>query len=336
MGIKYSIILPVRNGGEYFKDAVTSILNQSFTHFTLHILDNDSTDGTLEWIQSVNDKRITIYSSKEPLSIEQNWGRIKDIPKNEFMTMIGHDDILHVDYLATMDELIKKYPDATLYQTHFNYIDAKGDKIRDCKPMKKVETSADFLSSFLSNTIDVMGTGFMMRSKDYDKLGGIPLYPNLLFADFELWLRLTQLSYKATAEATCFSFRLHQSTTTNSSDIKFQQAFEQFISFLADFNKADINKVIQEKAAPFLLFYCKGLSHRLLRTPKSTREGLSVNKFINNCKGYATLLGVEKKFDPDSVWSLKFARLIDGSSIGRKLFIAFKRVYSKPILKGDL
>lgn len=333
MGIKYSIILPVRNGGNYVKECVTSILNQTVSDFELSILDNNSTDGTLDWIQSINDSRITIYPSKEPLSIEQNWGRIKDIPKNEFMTMIGHDDILHVDYLATMDELIRNYPDATLYQTHFNYIDAKGDKIRDCKPMKKVETSADFLSSFLSNTIDVMGTGFMMRSKDYDIMGGIPIYPNLLFADFELWLRLTQLNYKATAETTCFSFRLHQSTTTNSPDIKFQQAFEKFISFLADFNKADLNKVIQEKAAPFLLFYCKGLSHRLLRTPKSKREGLTVKKFIANCKEYARQLGVEKRFYPDKVISLKLARAIDSSGVGRAFFLRFKRIYSKPILK---
>lgn len=41
--------------------------------------------------------------------------------------------------------------------------------------------------------IDVMGSGFMMRSADYDDLGGIPAaYPNLLFADFELLINLTK------------------------------------------------------------------------------------------------------------------------------------------------
>ena len=80
MAIKYSIILPVRNGGEYLKECVNSILSQTYTDFNLLILDNNSTDGTLEWIQSVADKRIVIFTSNESLSIEQNWARIKGIP----------------------------------------------------------------------------------------------------------------------------------------------------------------------------------------------------------------------------------------------------------------
>jgi hypothetical protein len=75
-----------------------------------------------------------------------------------------------------------------------------------------------------------MGTGFMMRAMDYDALGGIPPYPNLLFADFELWIGLTRKNYKATAFEECFAFRLHQSMTTTSSDLKFQYAFDKFIA----------------------------------------------------------------------------------------------------------
>jgi glycosyltransferase involved in cell wall biosynthesis len=71
--MKYSIILPVRNGGEYVKDCVSSILAQRLSAFNLHILDNYSTDGTLQWIESLNDSRIIIYPTKKPLSIEENW-----------------------------------------------------------------------------------------------------------------------------------------------------------------------------------------------------------------------------------------------------------------------
>src|SRR6185295_11425434 len=96
---KYSIILPVRNGGEYVKDCINSILNQTLPDFGLHVLDNCSTDGTREWIESINDERITIYPGEKPLTIEENWSRIVSIPKNEFITLIGHDDILFPGYL---------------------------------------------------------------------------------------------------------------------------------------------------------------------------------------------------------------------------------------------
>src|SRR5687767_9960125 len=100
---KYSIILPVRNGGNYVKECVNSILSQSYTDFHLLVLDNHSEDGTLEWIRSVPDTRVKLFPSERVLTIEENWGRVTGISKNEFITLIGHDDILNRDYLATMD-----------------------------------------------------------------------------------------------------------------------------------------------------------------------------------------------------------------------------------------
>ncbi len=194
--MKFSIILPVKNGGEYVKECVRSILAQTYPNFILHILENCSNDGTSEWLQTLHDERIIIIPSEKALSIEENWARILSIQRNEFMTIIGHDDLLDDNYLEVMKGLIHQYPDASLYQTHFNFIDAKGNFIRHCKPMKEKQTAAEFLSCFLQRNIDVNGTGFMMRSKDYDAIGGIPSYPNLLFADFELWIKLTSLNYK--------------------------------------------------------------------------------------------------------------------------------------------
>jgi hypothetical protein len=43
------------------------------------------------------------------------------------MTILGHDDVLYPDYLSVIDDLIKKHPEASLYQTHFNFIDEKGE-----------------------------------------------------------------------------------------------------------------------------------------------------------------------------------------------------------------
>ena len=113
---KFSIVLPVRNGSNYVKECLNSILSQTYPHFNLIVLDNDSTDGTPEWIMSLKDERISIYPSTEPLAIEKNWARILSVPKNEFITLIGHDDILYPDYLTVMDKLISKYPTESRYK----------------------------------------------------------------------------------------------------------------------------------------------------------------------------------------------------------------------------
>lgn len=333
--MKFSIILPVKNGGEYIRKCVDSILAQTLPDFNLHILENCSNDGTAEWLQTLQDERIIIIPSEKPLSIEENWARILSISKNEFMTIIGHDDLLDKNYLQVMNDLINQYPDASLYQTHFRFIDAKGDFIRHCKPMDEKQMAAEFLAVFLQRNIDVNGTGFMLRSQDYNSLGGIPLYPNLLFADFELWINATTFSYKITSLKECFSFRLHQSTTTVSADIKMQNAFQQFIFFLKDLkNKnSEFNNAVCKNAIEFIQFWCKGLAHRLMRTPKSKRNNLSVAVFLKHCKQHADTLVPNNDFEPSTTRSIKLALLIDKFSISRNLFLFFKKFYKKPVLK---
>ena len=201
--------------------------------------------------------------------------------------------------------------------------------------MTEVETAADFLEKFLKKEIDVMGTGFMMRSKDYDAMGGIPSYPNLLFADFELWIELTKISYKATSVKECFSFRIHQSTTTISSDTKYQEAFHRFMLFLQSLSKKsdEFCKLVHSEIVPFLEFYCRGLSHRLLRTPKMKRNGLSVRGFVSQCNEYAKMLNVEDVFRPESIFSIRLAILIDSNIVSRSSFIWFKKMFPRPLLK---
>src|SRR5436853_2941731 len=99
---KFSIILPVRNGGEYVKACINSILSQTCQDFNVLVLDNCSTDGTSEWLISLQNEKISIIPADRPLSIEENWARITTIPKNDFITLIGHDDLLYPDFLENI------------------------------------------------------------------------------------------------------------------------------------------------------------------------------------------------------------------------------------------
>jgi glycosyltransferase involved in cell wall biosynthesis len=327
---RYSIILPVRNGGEYVKLCVNSILAQTLQDFNLIVLDNCSTDGTSEWISSLDDERIRLITADKPLTIEESWERILHIEKNEFITLTGHDDVLANNYLQTMQQLIAEHPNASLYQTHFNYIDSNGSNIRSCKPMAAREDGAAFLNQFLTSSVDIMGTGFMMRSADYDALGGIPTkYPNLLFADMELWLRLTIKGYKATSPHYCFNYRIHQSTTKTTPDEKLQLAFEKMIYFLDDVRKNNpgLANVIAENASGFIHHHCSSLSHRMLRTPQQKRGAVSVKSFIPKCKDYAALLVPGGNYNPVADKKVLLAKWIDSNRLLQKLFLIFKKLF---------
>ncbi len=309
-------------------------MSQTFRDFDFIILDNCSTDGTFEWLQSLDDSRIKLFSSNRPLTIEENWGRIKDVPKNEFTSLIGHDDILYPDFLTTIDVLVERYPTASLFHTHFNFINANGKIIRASKLMNEEYSGPEFLQAFLTNSIDSMGTGYVMRSADYDDIGGIQQkYPNLLFADFELWTSLAARKYAVVSRKNCFAFRLHQSTTNTSQDVKLHIALDTFITFLARLKEGDkaMAKVITEYGSTFLVHYCKAYAHRLLRTPSAKRGGLSVDAFIKQTHLMAAKLGISPTYHPEKKSSLQLARRIDANYVLRNLFLLFKKLYPKPL-----
>lgn len=331
--MKFSIILPVKNGGGYVKECVQSVLIQTYPDFNLHILENCSNDGTAEWLHTLKDERIIIITSEKSLSIEGNWARILSIHKNEFITIIGHDDLLDKNYLQVMNDLINKYPDASLYQTHFQFIDAKGNFIKHCKPMDEKQTAAEFLHSLFTDSIDTMGTGYMMRSKDYDAVGGIPSYPNLLFADHALWIKLTALHYKVTASQESFFYRFHENLSKTSDAPKYINAFYSYMDFLAELKShhPNVSIVIEEYITVYIQYYCRSLSHRLLKTPVDKRNGMTVSGFINNCIKYDNILAAKSNFNPLKQNNILAAKLIDENYFLRSLYLFARKFYKKPV-----
>lgn len=258
MAIKFTIFLPVRNGGRYFRHCVESILAQTYRDFSLIVLDNASVDKNIQWLRERGDARIKIFESKFVLSIEENWARIIELHKNEYMTIIGHDDLFDSNYLEVMCDLINKCPSAGLYQTHFRLIDENGRTIRPCLPMKRIESSHGFLTHRFSFKRDSFGTGYMFRSADYEKIGGIPLYKDLMFADDALWMQLMSISFKVTAKDECFSYRIHAGSTSYAPDWRsLYEALGSYLDFLsrqAEENKA-IRHVLESELQKYIIFW---------------------------------------------------------------------------------
>ena len=256
--IKFTIFLPVRNGGEHFRQCVASILAQTYQEFSLVVLDNASEDQNIEWLRNIGDPKVEIIESSKPLSIEDNWARILTVPKHEFMTIIGHDDLLDPGYLEIMSNLIDKYPDAGLYQAHFRLIDGDGKFIRLCRKMPLKEREEEFLESRLLSKRDSFGTGFLFASASYEKLGGIPLFEKLLYADDALWLKLMHGSWKATSEKVCFSYRLHtQSTSYSPNWNALFNALDCYLDTLEEMSRENdrIAEVVQKYLATYVISF---------------------------------------------------------------------------------
>jgi glycosyltransferase involved in cell wall biosynthesis len=80
---RFSIILPVHNGGAYLEEALASVFAQTYPHFELVVLENASTDETPQTLQAVADPRITVIPSETLLPIGENWARATVIRRDQ-------------------------------------------------------------------------------------------------------------------------------------------------------------------------------------------------------------------------------------------------------------
>ena len=278
MNAQYTIFLPVHNGGEHVKQCLGSILSQRRGNFSLVVLENGSTDGTREWLTGVHDPRITVCASQTLLPIEENWARALTAPKNEFMTFVGHDDLLDPNYLEVMDALVRREPSAGLYFTHFRYIDNEGNTQRSCRPLPARETAAQYVAALFSSQRDTYGSGYLYRSRRYEEVGGMPRWEHLLFADDTLWIRLMAGAWKATAREECFAIRIIPGSYGHQASWRAgPRGMDRYIDFPAQSMAArdpEFARVFIEHAPKYFLSWCEHLYHRSFETSckQSRRE----------------------------------------------------------------
>ena len=331
----FSIIIPFKTGKHYLLDCLQSVLAQDYPHFEIIILADitSNTDDALHAISDLNNPKISVLLSDKNLDILQNWGRIKDLDKKEYMTILGYDDILSKGFLSCINNSINTNPDASLYHTHFNYINSNSEAIKKCQPLPTQMTASDYLEYTLKESIDIMATGYVFRSKDYDAIGGIPTsYPNLIYADAQLWIELSKKGHLVVDPSIQFSFRIHSSVTKTSKDKILLDAFILFLDYLKGLKQesANFELIIQSNLTAFAESTTKAMAHRLLRTPKINRQGLTIDKVTNEIAGKCKQM--EVPYSPFKIKSIQIARFIETTPLLNELFLIFKKIYKKPVL----
>ncbi|MDM7994405.1 MAG: glycosyltransferase [Acidobacteriota bacterium] len=140
---RVSIGLPVRNGENYLRHALDSILSQTYRDFELIISDNDSTDRTPEICReyAARDARIRYYRQPRNLGIYANFNRVFELASGEYFKWAAHDDVLAPDFLARCVEVLDQNPDIILCQTAVKALSADG------RVGKSFPTDAERLSS---------------------------------------------------------------------------------------------------------------------------------------------------------------------------------------------
>ena len=130
--MKFSVLLPTRNGGKYLKSCIESVLSQDYEDMELIVFDNANTDNTAEVVNSYSsDKRLKYFRTDSVVSVTDNWNNALKKSSGDYVLMIGDDDFLLPGYFDTLDKIIKEndFPDGISYFGYsFIYPDAVDNK----------------------------------------------------------------------------------------------------------------------------------------------------------------------------------------------------------------
>ena len=122
----FSVIIPLYNKAPYIAKAIESVLGQTFRDFEVIVIDDGSTDQSLEVAKTFENKSITIISQPNSgVSTARNNG-VK-LAKHPYICFLDADDWWHPTFLEEMKRLITDFPDAGIYGSGY-YIVKNGQE----------------------------------------------------------------------------------------------------------------------------------------------------------------------------------------------------------------
>ena len=218
-----SIVLPVYNGSEYLPQAIENCLMQSYRDLELIIVDDCSTDNSLEIANSYAyaDSRVKVVrhnqNKKLPAALNSGFSEAT----GEFLTWTSHDNYHAVNALETLWAYLANHPEVDVVYSDFYLINQSGVVTGEVKL-----PTADHLIYR-----NIVGASFLYRRIVHDRIGK---YDEDLFLseDYDFWLRASLVFKFAHIEEKLYYYRNHSETLTAQ---QFERVFLSIEKTLAKF-----------------------------------------------------------------------------------------------------
>ncbi len=205
-----SVIIPTYNYGHFIKEAIKSVLSQSFSDLEVIVVDDGSTDGTKNVISTFNDSRISyIFQNNGGLSSARNNGLINS--SGEYIGFLDADDLWMPEKLELQLSIFKKKQNVGLVYTGYEVIDYSGTCIAT-RNVHKIE--GDLISQLiLGNIVSGSATTSLVRRKCYETVG---LFDSTLKSceDWDMWLRIALIAEFDYIDQPLAKIRLHGGNMT--------------------------------------------------------------------------------------------------------------------------
>ncbi|HIK08598.1 MAG TPA: glycosyltransferase [Trichormus sp. M33_DOE_039] len=268
---KISVIIPVYNGEKTIGETVKSVLAQTFSLLEIIIINDGSTDSTLNIIESIDDSRLQVFSYPNAgLAASRNRGLSH--ANCEFISFIDADDIWTQNKLESQLKSLLSSEDTSVAYSWTDYIDENGKVV---KSGRRVTNSGDVYSKLLIYNFLENGSNPLIRREALTSVGGFD--ESLAAAeDWEMWLRLAAIyKFAAVSEVqilyrlSCSSMSTNLTRQESASLIVIERAFSH--------QKAESLQSLKKRSIAYLYRY---LTFKALEAHPKTQKSYLTIQFL--------------------------------------------------------
>lgn len=212
MSPKVSVLMTVYNGGSFLEKTLDFILSQTFADFELIVIDDGSTDNTWEMLSAYarRDARVALRRNSPNQGVTAAMNSIFPLAKGDYVVRHDADDLSSPDRLAAQVDFLEAHPEVGLVGSWVENIAADGGPFRP-RTFFPLESDNDTIQRQLYEG-NCLGQGAVMfRRALLDRVG---LYDKTVeyCEDYDLWLRMAEITQVAKVPQFLYQYRQHAST----------------------------------------------------------------------------------------------------------------------------
>ncbi len=257
-----SIIMNCFNGERYLKEAIDSIINQTYNNWEIIFWDNLSTDNSATIVSQYNEPRIRYYQSEKHTLLGEARNYALNKANAEWLAFLDVDDVWHEDKLEKQVDLINSN------NKEIGFIYGRCEVIYSNFPRKnhifkngELLPAGDIFSQLLLENFVPFVSAIVNKEK-FENLGGFDRKLQHS-TDYSMFLKLAESYQVAVLQDVCCQYRVHETNLTN--DLRIQGELESIAIVRSFLPQRDVKNA--------LIYHQTGLAIAYLR------EGELVNFF---------------------------------------------------------
>ena len=204
---RVTVLMPAYNAGKYIGEAIQSVIDQTYSDWELLVVNDGSTDNTVEVVESFSDSRIRLLHNPENLRLIKTLNRGLEEALGEYIARLDSDDLATPDRLVLQAEALDADPELAILGGRSNVINENGELVRSGRDsfLPASEEGIQFASMFYN---PFRHSAVMFRRDIVRAHGG---YPEVMqnVEDFGLWCELIKQHKAINLNTTLCDYRVH-------------------------------------------------------------------------------------------------------------------------------